>query len=126
MRLQALVLPALLLALACKSDPGDETGESGGSSTGAAACTVDAVVGDIDPNYPPCDCDYKCEGDAVCSFTAMSSVCEAQCTDDVDCPSLDGRAGRCNGGFCYVSCNEAKPCPNGYVCSENIECQALR
>jgi hypothetical protein len=79
MRLQALVLPALLLALACKSDPGDETG---GSSTGAAACTVDAVVGDLDPNYPPCDCDFKCEDEqALCNFTDMSSICEPQCTN---------------------------------------------
>lgn len=30
------------------------------SSTGDA-CTNDAI-GDKDPNYPPCSCDYKCEG----------------------------------------------------------------
>jgi hypothetical protein len=136
MRLQALVLPALLLALACKSDPGDETG---GSSTGAAACTVDAVVGDLDPNYPPCDCDFKCEDEqALCNFTDMSSICEPQCTngptckndvdacDDSDCPALAGLTATCDRGRCKVYCDEAQPCPTGYVCIENIKCQAQR
>ena len=136
MRLQALVLPALLLALACKSDPGDETG---GSSTGAAACTVDAVVGDLDPNYPPCDCDYKCEDDgALCRFTAMSSICEPQCTNgpsctnavdpciDSDCPSLAGLTATCDRGRCVVYCDDKRPCPSGYVCLENITCQVER
>ncbi len=116
-----LFLPALLLVLACKSDSGDETGDS----TGAANCTV-AVVGDLDPNYPPCDCDYKCADGAVCSFTAMSSICEPECTDDIDCPLLEGLTATCNGGHCFVSCNAQNPCPSGYVCLENIECQAER
>ena len=119
----ALLLPAFLLALACKSDPGDEVG---GSSSGAASCTVD-VVGDLDPNYPPCDCDYKCEdAGAMCRFTDMSSVCEPQCTDSDDCPSLAGLTAVCRGGQCFVPCNADKPCPSGYVCLENIQCQALR
>jgi len=122
MRHLALLLP-LLLALACKSDPNDETGESS-SSTGDCGPADPAAV---DPNYPPCDCDYKCaDAGAMCRFTAMSSVCEAQCTDDADCPPLAGRAGRCNGGFCYISCKEATPCPSGYMCLENIQCQVIR
>ena len=122
MRLQALVLPALLLALACKSDPGDA---SGGSSS-AEGCTVD-VVGDLDPNYPPCDCDYKCEdAEAMCRFTDMSSVCEPPCTNDDECPSLAGLGAVCRGGHCFVPCNADKPCPSGYTCLENIQCQALR
>ncbi len=136
MRFPAVLMPALLLILACKSDPGDETG---GSSTGDAACTVDAVVGDLDPNYPPCDCDYQCEDEgALCRFTAMSSICEPQCTNgpscknavdpctDSDCPSLAGLTATCDGGRCKVFCNDAQPCPSGYGCIENIKCQALR
>ncbi len=122
MRLQALVLPALLLALACKSDPGDE---SGGSST-AEGCTVD-VVGDLDPNYPPCDCDFKCEDPgAMCRFTDMSSICKPSCVDHSDCPPLAGLEATCNGGHCTVYCSDTMPCPTGYVCLENISCQAER
>ena len=121
MRLQALVLPALLLALACKSDPGDESAESTGAN-----CTV-AAVGDLDPNYPPCDCDYKCEDTgAECRFTAISSICKAECVDDSDCPPLAGLAATCNGGHCTIYCGDAMPCPTGYVCIENISCQAER
>ena len=123
MRLSALLLPALLLVLACKSDPGDETSDS---STGAANCTVDAV-GDLDPNYPPCDCDYKCEdAGAECRFTAMSSICKSECVDDSDCAPLAGLAATCNGGHCTVYCGDTMPCPTGYVCIENISCQAER
>ena len=131
MRFPALFMPALLLILACKSDPGDETG---GSSTGDCGPADPAVV---DPDYPACDCDYTCEDDgALCHFTAMSSICEPQCTNgpscknavdpctDSDCPTLAGVTATCDGGRCKVFCDDANPCPSGYVCIENIKCQA--
>jgi len=119
MRHLALIL---LLALACKSDSGDEAGESN-SSTGCS----DDVIGDADPNYPPCSCDFKCEdADAMCRFTDMSSICEPECVDHSDCPALAGISATCNGGHCFVPCDEEQPCPTGYVCLENIQCQAAR
>ena len=132
MRLTALLLPALfLLLLACKPDPGDEAGES---STGS--CPNDAsFVAEADPNYLPCDCDFKCDGGARCRFSDMSSICQPQCTNgptcenaevtcvDSDCPALSGRPTVCDGGFCTLYCDEKRPCPNGYVCLENIACQ---
>ena len=121
MRAPALLLPLLVVLLACKADPGEDTS---GSSTGDM-CSDD-VIGDADPNYPPCTCDFKCEGEAECRFTSMSSICEPPCTDQADCPALAGISGTCSGGHCFVPCDEEKPCPTGYVCLENIQCQAER
>jgi len=131
MRLQALLLPALLLALACKSTPGDETGESG--STGDCGPANPAAV---DPDYPPCDCDFKCDDEtALCNVSPMSSICEPQCTNgpsckndvdacaDSDCPSFAGIEPICDRGRCKLFCNAAQSCPTGYVCVENIKCQ---
>ena len=116
----ALLLPALLLALACKSNTGDETG---GSSTGCS----DDVIGDKDPDYPPCSCDFQCEDPgAMCRFTDMSSICKPSCTEDTDCPSLVGITATCKNGYCSVFCSETMPCPTGYVCIDNISCQAER
>ena len=133
MRHLAIFLP-LLLALACKSNPGDEAGESSGSSTGDCGPADPAAV---DPNYPPCDCDYKCESaGAVCHFTDMSSICEPQCTNgascknavdpctDSDCPSFAGLTPTCDSGRCILYCDADRPCPTGYVCIENLRCQA--
>ncbi|MBK9751888.1 MAG: hypothetical protein IPO88_00020 [Nannocystis sp.] len=119
--MRAVLLPFLVALLACKPDSGDDTG---GSSTGDA-CTDDAI-GDKDPNYPPCTCDYKCEGGSQCRFTNNSSICQPECMEDAECPSLSGISGKCNGGHCYVPCNAQTACPSGYVCLENIECQAER
>ena len=129
----ALLLPALLLALACKSDPGDEAGESGVSSTGGCG-PADAAA--VDPAYPPCDCDYKCADEgALCNFTSASSICEPQCTNgpscknaddactDSDCPSFAGLTATCDRGRCKLYCDADQPCPTGYVCIENIKCQ---
>ena len=138
MRLQALVLPALLLALACKSDPGDESGES---SSGAASCSGE-VVGDVDPNYPPCGCspDFCAEG-SQCKFSGLSqpewvgSVCLPECKlgptcgnpedpcKDSDCPTLAGITPTCSSGLCFIYCDEADPCPAGYLCGEAGHCQ---
>jgi len=122
MRAPALLLPILAaVLLACKSDTGDDTG---GSSSGDM-CSDD-IIGDADPNYPPCTCDFKCEGAAECRFTSMSSICKPECVDDADCPSLAGLAATCNGGHCTIYCGQTMPCPTGYVCIENISCQAER
>ena len=121
MRLTARFLSALFLLLACKPDPGDEAGES---STGNE-CSDD-IIGDANPDYPPCTCDYKCEGDAECRFTSMSSICKPPCVDDSDCPSLIGVAASCKSGHCTVYCGDENPCPTGYVCIEKISCQAER
>lgn len=129
------LLPALLLALACKSDPGDDASESGGSSTGDCG-PADAAA--VDPDYPACDCDYACAEGSMCRFTAMSSICEPQCTNgpscknavdpctDSDCPSLAGSAAICDRGRCLVYCDDKMPCPSGYVCIENISCQVAQ
>lgn len=132
MRHLALLLP-LLLALACKSAPGDETGESSSSTGDCGAVDPNAV----DPDYPPCDCDYTCaDAGAVCQFTDMSSICEPQCTNgpscknavdpctDSDCPSFAGLTPTCDGGRCILYCDSDRPCPTGYVCIENIRCEA--
>ena len=120
MRLAVRLLPALFLLLACKPDPGDEAGES---STGNESCSA-GVIGDPDPNYPPCSCDYTCEDNAECRFTSKSSICEPECTEDSDCPPLGGVTARCSGTRCFVPCNANSPCPSGYICLENINCQA--
>ena len=131
MRLTARLLPALFLLLACKPDSGDEAGES---STGNCPNDVGDAV-EADPNYPPCDCDFKCADGARCRLAGMSSICEPQCTNgptcanaevpcaDSDCPLLSGRPTVCDGGTCALYCDAEKPCPNGYVCIENIACQ---
>ncbi len=128
----ALLLPALLLALACKSDSGDETGESGGSSTGCGPADAAAV----DPNYPPCDCDSKCaDAGAMCFVSQASSVCVPTCTPgptcgnpslpctDSDCPMLAGAIPACDGGRCVLGCDNTKPCPAGYVCGGHNACE---
>jgi len=122
MRAPALLLPLLVVLLACKSDPSEDTG---GSSTGDM-CSDD-VIGDADPNYPPCTCDFKCEDPgAMCRFTDMSSICKPQCVDDSDCPPLVGLEATCKNESCSVFCSETMPCPAGYVCIDNISCQAMR
>ena len=115
----ALLLPALLLALACKSDSGDETGESGGSSTGCGPADAAAV----DPNYPPCECDFTCNGGAMCSFSEGSSVCFPACTEDSACPMLSGIAPTCVGGRCRLGCDDKAPCPPGYICGGTNSCE---
>ncbi len=128
----ALLLPALLLVLACKSDPGDEAGESSGSSTGDCG-PADAAA--VDPNYPPCDCDYTCDEGAMCRFSQGSSICLPACTpgpscgnpddpcEDSDCPTLAGVTPLCDGGRCVLGCSNAKACPAGYVCGDNNACE---
>jgi hypothetical protein len=131
MRPMFLVLP-LLLALACKSDPGDEAGESSGSSTSDCG-PADAAA--VDPDYPPCDCDYKCGDDSLCRFSPTSSVCLPACTLgptcknpdepclDSDCPTLGELTATCYGGVCTIDCGNATMCPPGYVCAEAGHCQ---
>ncbi len=128
----ALLMPALLLALACKSDPGDEAGESGVSSTGDCG-PADAAA--VDPDYPACDCDYKCAEGSVCRFSPASSVCLPSCTLgptcanpddpclDSDCPTLAGITPTCYGGICIVGCGAGGTCPDGYVCGGNNTCE---
>lgn len=132
MRAFALLLPALFLLLACKQDAGDTGGSSG--STGCS----DDNIGDADPNYPPCSCDLKCEDGAECRFSAMSSICQPECTNgptckdavdpckDSDCPTLAGITATCGAGHCMFYCNDKTPCPSGYVCGDNLTCQAER
>lgn len=133
MRAPALLLPLLAVILACKPDSGDDTG---GSSSGDV-CSDD-VLGDANPDYPPCTCDYKCEGDSMCIFSPDSSICLPSCTPgpscenpnlpckDSDCPTLSGITLSCDGGRCLLGCSNADPCPDGYVCGGNNICEVQR
>jgi hypothetical protein len=118
MRHLAILLP-LLLALACKSDPGDEAGESS-SSTGDCGPADPAAV---DPNYPPCDCDFMCGGGAMCNASQNSSICFPACSADSDCPTLSGIAPTCFAGRCRLDCDDKAPCPPGYVCGGKNSCE---
>jgi hypothetical protein len=59
----ALLLPLLVVLLACKSDPGEDTG---GSSTGDM-CSDD-VRRRSTPTTPHVTCDFKCDEGAKCRF----------------------------------------------------------
>ena len=127
MRAPALLLPLLVALLACKSDTGEDTGES---SSGELCELPEA-----DASYPPCDCDHHCEGDSLCRFSQLSSVCLPSCTlgpscknpddpcNDSDCPPLAGITATCYGGVCTIGCGPGKPCPTGYVCADAGHCQ---
>jgi hypothetical protein len=118
MRHLALILP-LLLALACKSDSGDEAGESS-SSTGDCGAADPAAV---DPNYPPCDCDFMCAGEAMCNLSQKSSICFPACNADPDCPTLSGFTPTCFAGRCRLDCDDKAQCPPGYVCGGKNSCE---
>jgi hypothetical protein len=65
--------PSSSSLLACKSDPGD--GHGGSSSTGELLARPTRRSATVDPNYPPCDCDFKCEERGDVQRPDMSSIC---------------------------------------------------
>lgn len=136
LHLLSLVLPALLALAACKGGEGD-----GSSSTGEEPhCSAGWGDGpEVDPDYPPCGCDVtQCDNGGTCRFTGLepatwtASLCYPACActnpgeDDCsqnNCPTLGNIQPLCSAGRCEVRCDNANPCPSGYVCSGDNTCQ---